>query len=73
MVAEGMVDVVGTDHHGPRRVGVSLLEAFEALSARGERALAERVMGERPAALLRDEPVESTDLPAPLRKRSAGA
>jgi tyrosine-protein phosphatase YwqE len=73
MVAEGLVDVVGTDHHGPRRVGVSLLEAYEALSARGERALAEQVMGERPDALLRDEPVERTERPAQLRKRSAGA
>jgi hypothetical protein len=67
------VDVVGTDHHGPRRVGVSLLEAYEALSARGEQTLAERAMGERPAALVRDEPVETTERPAPLRKRSAGA
>jgi protein-tyrosine phosphatase len=72
MVAEGMVDVVGTDHHGPRRVGVSLLEAFEALSARGERALAEGAMSDRPYALVRDESVETTD-PTPLRKRSAGA
>jgi protein-tyrosine phosphatase len=73
MVEEGMVDVVGTDHHGPRRVGVSLLEAYEALSARGERDLAERAMGERPNALVRDQPVETTRRPAPLRKRSAGA
>lgn len=73
MVAEGLVDVVGTDHHGPRRVGVSLLEAYEALSARGERVLAEQTMGERPDALLRDEPVETTERSAPLRKRSAGA
>ncbi|HKT61581.1 MAG TPA: CpsB/CapC family capsule biosynthesis tyrosine phosphatase [Gemmatimonadales bacterium] len=73
MVAEGMVDVVGSDHHGPRRVGVSPLEAFDALCARGERALAERAMKERPDALLRDEPIETADRPAPLRKRSAGA
>ena len=37
MVAEGMVDIIGTDHHGPRRAGVSPLEAFTALRARGER------------------------------------
>jgi len=73
MVAEGMVDIVGTDHHGPRRVGVSPLEAFDALAARGERALAERAMLERPNAVLRDEPVETTERPAPIRKRSAGA
>jgi protein-tyrosine phosphatase len=73
MVAEGMVDIVGTDHHGPRRVGVSALEAFEALSARGQQVLAQQALGERPNALLRDEPVETTDRPAPLRRRSAGA
>jgi protein-tyrosine phosphatase len=73
MVAEGLVDIVGTDHHGPRRVGVSLLEAFEALSARGERALAERAMRERPYELVRDDAVDAADHAAPLRKRSAGA
>jgi protein-tyrosine phosphatase len=61
MVAEGMVDIIGTDHHGPRRVGVSLLEVFEALRARGELALVERAMVERPGAVLRDEPVEESD------------
>jgi hypothetical protein len=70
MVTEGMVDIVGTDHHGPRRVGVSPLEAFDALCARGQRALAERAMVERPDALLRDEAAER---PAPVRRRSAGA
>ena len=44
MVAHGLVDLVSTDHHGFRRTGVSPLEAFEALVARGERRLAERVM-----------------------------
>lgn len=44
MVAHGLVDLVSTDHHGSRRAGVSPREAFEALVARGERALAERVM-----------------------------
>jgi protein-tyrosine phosphatase len=61
MVAEGLVDIIGTDHHGPRRVGVSLLEAFEMLRARGEQALGERAMVERPGAVLRDEPVEEAD------------
>ena len=75
MVAEGMVDIVGSDHHGPRRAGVSPLEAFEALCAGGERALAERALRERPEALLRDQPVEETGAPqgATLRRRSAGA
>jgi hypothetical protein len=52
---------------------VSPLEAFDALAARGERALAQRAMLERPNAVLRDEPVETTERPAPIRKRSAGA
>jgi protein-tyrosine phosphatase len=73
MAAEGMVDIVGSDHHGPRRVGVSPLEAFEALCARGERLLAERAMVDQPASLLRDEPLERTGRgPAPLRRRAAG-
>ena len=74
MAAEGMVDIVGTDHHGPRRVGVSPLEAFEALCARGEQALAERAMVDQPGALLRDEPLEQTRRgSASLRRRAAGA
>ena len=72
LVAEGMVDIIGSDHHGPRRVGVSPLEAFEALCARGERALAELAMVERPEAVLRDVAVEASPAP-PLRRRSAGA
>ncbi len=69
MVAEGMVDIIGTDHHGPRRVGVSPLEAYDALCARGEQAAAERAMVERPGQVLRDEPIEEPD-PA-VRSRSA--
>ena len=61
MVAEGMVDIIGTDHHGPRRVGVSPLEVFTALRARGEEAAAIRTMVERPAAVLRGESVEEPD------------
>ncbi|MGN6393180.1 MAG: CpsB/CapC family capsule biosynthesis tyrosine phosphatase, partial [Gemmatimonadales bacterium] len=69
MMAEGLVDIVGTDHHGPRRVGVSPLEAYEALCARGEQAAAERAMVERPGMVLRDEPIEEPD--AVVRSRSA--
>ena len=61
MVAEGLVDIIGTDHHGPRRVGVSPLEAFVALRARGEEGVAIRAMVERPASLLRDESIEDPD------------
>jgi len=54
MVSAGLVDVVATDHHGIRRTGVSALEAYEALRARGHEQLAERAMGLTPAALLGD-------------------
>jgi protein-tyrosine phosphatase len=54
MVDEGLVDLIATDHHGTRRVGVSSREAYDVLRARGEGALAERAMAEIPAALLRD-------------------
>jgi protein-tyrosine phosphatase len=53
MVADGLVDLVATDHHGIRRSGVSSLEAFEALAARGEQALAERVMTGAPGEIVR--------------------
>jgi protein-tyrosine phosphatase len=71
MVAEGMVDIVGTDHHGPHRLGVSPLEAYEALCARGEQAAAERAMVDRPGMVLRDEPILEAD-PA-VRSRSEDA
>ena len=53
MVEHGLVDIVSTDHHGMRRAGVSLLEAFEALTARGERELAERVLARAPDQVAR--------------------
>jgi tyrosine-protein phosphatase YwqE len=55
MVEQGLVDLVSTDHHGTRRAGVSLLEAFEALTARGERELAERVLARAPDQVARAE------------------
>ncbi len=54
MVEAELVDLVATDHHGVRRAGVSLREAYEVLVSRGEGALAERTMMEVPAALVRD-------------------
>lgn len=54
MVDDGLVDLIATDHHGIRRVGVSVREAYDVLRSRGEGALAERAMAETPAALLRD-------------------
>jgi protein-tyrosine phosphatase len=70
MLAEGLADIIGTDHHGPRRAGVSPLEAYELLRARGEQALAVRAMVDRPGAVLRDEAVAE---PEPVRTRRAGA
>lgn len=59
MIESGLVDVLATDHHGPRRAGVSPREALNALIARGELALAERAMAEIPGRILRDDLVAS--------------
>jgi protein-tyrosine phosphatase len=59
MVELGLIDVLATDHHGPRRSGVSPREALDALTARGETALAERAMVENPGAIARGESVAS--------------
>lgn len=59
MIEEGLVDLLATDHHGPRRTGVSPREAFDTLIARGERALAERAMAEIPGMIARNEAVGS--------------
>ena len=55
MAGAGLIDVIATDHHGPRRRGVSPAEGLNALIARGERALAERAMGEVPSRIMRDD------------------
>jgi tyrosine-protein phosphatase YwqE len=55
MISEGLVDVLATDHHGPRRRGVSPREALETLIARGELALAERAMVDIPSRIVRDD------------------
>jgi protein-tyrosine phosphatase len=59
MVASGLVDVLATDHHGPRRSGVSPREAMDTLIGRGELALAERAMAGIPGRILRDDLVAS--------------
>jgi protein-tyrosine phosphatase len=59
MIDGGLVDVLATDHHGPRRDGVSPREALDALIARGEHALAERAMSEIPGLIARNEAVGS--------------
>ena len=53
MVEAGLVDLISTDHHGVRRTGVSLLEAFEALVDRGEKTLAEQVLSRAPGQVVR--------------------
>lgn len=55
MIAAGLVDLLATDHHGPRRPGVSPREALDALIARGELALAERAMADIPGRIVRDD------------------
>src|SRR5918997_984525 len=59
MVELGLVDILSTDHHGPRRQGVSPREALNALIARGQRLLADRAMMETPGIVARDEPAGS--------------
>ena len=59
MIESGLVDVLATDHHGPRRSGVSPREALDTLIARGELALAERAMADIPGRILRDDLVAS--------------
>jgi protein-tyrosine phosphatase len=55
MVESQMIDVLATDHHGPRRLGVSPREALDTLIARGQLALAERAMADIPQRIVRDE------------------
>ncbi|HZA97162.1 MAG TPA: hypothetical protein VE399_00200, partial [Gemmatimonadales bacterium] len=51
----GLIDVLATDHHGPRRSGVSPLEVLNTLIARGEQVLAERAMSDIPGRIMRDD------------------
>lgn len=59
MIESGLVDIFATDHHGPRREGVSPREALAALTARGEQALAERAMVEIPGLIARNAAFDS--------------
>jgi protein-tyrosine phosphatase len=59
MVGTGLVDVLASDHHGPRRMGVSPREALETLIARGELALARRAMVDTPGLIVRSDLVAS--------------
>ena len=62
MVEAGLVDLVSTDHHGIRRAGVSLLEAFEALADRGERELAEQVLARAPGQVVRADLIAGSEV-----------
>ena len=59
MVGMGLVDVLASDHHGPRRAGVSPREALDTLIARGELALARRAMVETPGLIVGGDLVAS--------------
>jgi tyrosine-protein phosphatase YwqE len=50
-----LIDVLASDHHGPRRIGVSPEEARKALIARGHGALARRAMIDIPASIVRSD------------------
>jgi protein-tyrosine phosphatase len=57
MVELGIADLLSTDHHGPRRSGVSPAEAYDALVARGYADDAHRLMELNPCAMARGEVV----------------
>ena len=48
LVREGLASLVASDHHGIRRQGVSLDDAWSALVSRGAAAEAELLLGENP-------------------------
>jgi protein-tyrosine phosphatase len=62
MVEQGLVDVLASDHHGPRRKGVSPREALDALIARGQHTLAQRAMSDTPGFIASGE-IASSRLP----------
>lgn len=53
-LSEGLADIVATDHHADARV-VSPHATFEAIAARGHRDVAELLLAENPARVLRNE------------------
>jgi protein-tyrosine phosphatase len=57
MVELGLADLLATDHHGPRRTGVSPAEAYDALVERGFASEAHRLMELNPGAIARGETV----------------
>jgi tyrosine-protein phosphatase YwqE len=59
MISQGLMDVLASDHHGPRRAGVSPREALDTLIAHDELALATRAMVETPGLILGSKPLTS--------------
>ena len=59
MVEQGLVDVLASDHHGPRRKGVSPREALDILIARDQQALAQRAMSDTPGFIVSGEMASS--------------
>lgn len=51
LIDTGLADLLSTDHHGPRREGVSPREAYDALVARGRGPEARRLFETTPAAI----------------------
>ena len=56
VLSEGLADVVSTDHHADSRV-VSPRATFEAITRRGQRDVAQLLLAENTARVLRDEPL----------------
>ena len=57
LVETGLADLLATDHHGSRRSGVSLREAYDALAAAGREAQALALLGTTPARIADGTPV----------------
>jgi protein-tyrosine phosphatase len=55
LVESGLAGLLSTDHHGPRRFGVSPREGRAALVGRGLERDAERLMSENPGRIVRGE------------------
>jgi protein-tyrosine phosphatase len=52
LIDAGLADLISTDHHGIRRDGVSLREAWDSLLARGHAEAAERLLGTGPGEIV---------------------
>ena len=69
-LGEGLVHIIATDHHGPRRQGVSLREAMDALEGRGAALEGDRLLRENPDRVLMNQLPEPV-APVPAREVAA--